>query len=622
MKNEPNIVKELREDERLGKLRRHSSEKQLCNESEEYEEDPFNSMITVLRQRTKGNIKTIDLGDPSEKYRIIFENSAVAIMLTDENERIVHWNNYTEDLLGMGRGDLMMKPVKHLYPSEEWKKIRSENIRQKGIQHHLETKMIRKNNELVDVDISLSVLKDSIGNVIGSIGIIKDNTRRKQMERALQTSEEIRKHLYEKAPIPYQTLSADGRITNVNEHWCKIFEYTKEEVIGKPFIDFIVGEEQRTAQSAFHEKIHTKNSCRDTYEQTYLTKNGEPHVFLMNDFLTYDELSTVNFVQSAMEDITERKKTEEELHKAHYWLEKRVEERTMELTKSNAQLKKRMNEHKRIVGELHIALERLQKSYKRIEKQNARLKKLYQAKSNFLDMTSHELRSPIAAVKGYIELLLMKTLGPINDEQKQGLAVALRNVYTLDRLIQDILDVSRLESGMMKFIPEKARIEKIIEAATETIQSSAGLKHITITREVEQGLPELLVDQERIKQVLINLLNNAIKFSPEKSLVTIRAKKENDEILFEVQDLGRGIPKNKQKKIFDIFYQVDSRTDRKYGGVGLGLAISRGIVLSHGGTIWVESDTDKGSSFRFTLPITPSWNMEGKFKEIDIFQLK
>jgi PAS domain S-box-containing protein len=622
MKDEPNIVKELREDERCGKLRRHSSEKKMFNESEEYGEDSFDSMITILRQQTRGNIKTIDLGDPSEKYRIIFENSAVAIMLTDENERIVHWNKYTEELLGKGRDELMMKPVKHLYPPEEWKKIRSENIRQKGIQYHLETKMIRKNNELVDVDISLSVLKDGIGNVIGSIGIIKDNTKRKQMERALQASEEKFKNLYEKAPIPYHTLSPEGRIINVNEKWCKVFDYSKEEVIGKSIFDFIHGDKQETAQSTFHEKIHNKTLYNGCYEQTYVTKNGEPHVFWMHDFLSFDELGAVISIQNTMEDITERKKTEEELHKTHYWLEKRVEERTLELTKSNAQLKKKINEHKRIVGELHIALERLQKSQKRIEKQNVRLKKLDQIKSNFLNMTCHELRTPIATVKGYIELLLMKTLGPINEEQKQGLEVALRNVYHLDHLIQDILDVSRLESGTMKFIPERVNIDKIIKAATETIQSSADMKQIKITKEIEQGIPELMVDQERIKQVLINLLNNAIKFSPEKSPITIRAKKEHDEVLFEVQDFGHGIPKNKQKKIFDLFYQVDSRTDRKYGGVGLGLAISRGIVLSHGGTIWVESDTNKGSSFQFTLPITPIQDMEGKFREINIFQLK
>jgi PAS domain S-box-containing protein len=620
-KEEPEIIQTLREEERIGKLRSHSSEEEPNSGAEEHEEDPFESVFTILRQRTEENIKTVDLGDPSEKYRIIFENSAVAIMLTDENERIVHWNKYTEELLGKGRDELMMKPVKLLYPPEEWKKIRSENIRQKGIHYHLETKMLRKNNECVDVDISLSVLKDRIGNVIGSIGIIKNNTRSKQMERALKTSEEKFKQLYEKAPVPYHTLSPNGLITDVNEKWCKLFGYSREEVLGKPIFDFIHGDEQETAESSFKEKIHSKNPYTGGHERTYVTKNGEPHVFVINDFLSFDESGAVATVHTTMEDITERKKAEEELRKAHYWLEKRVEERTMELSKSNVLLKKKINEHKRTVGELHIALEHLQKSQQRIEQQNIRLKKLDKIKSNFLNITSHELRTPIAAIKGYVEMLLMQTLGPINEEQKRGIEVAIRNANRLDHLIQDILDVSRLESGTMKFIPEKTDIDNMIKDTTETMQSSAHDKQIKITSEIERGIPELMVDQERIKQVLINLLNNAIKFSPENSQITIRAKKEHDDVLFEVEDFGRGIPKNKQKKIFEIFYQVDSGMDRKFGGVGLGLAISRGIVLSHGGAIWVESEANKGSTFRFTLPIKPIQDMEGKFKEVDIFRL-
>ncbi len=619
-KDDPEIVKTLRKEEQSGKLHNHSSE-EITESGEDHEQDPLESVFTILRQRNLETGKTIDLGDPSEKYRIIFENSAVAIMLTDENERIVHWNSYTEKLLCMNRDDLMMLPVKNLYPVEEWKKIRAENIRQKGIQYHLETKMKRKNQECVDVDISLSVLKDQIGNVIGSIGIIKDNSRSKQMERALKSSEEKFKQLYEKAPIPYHTLSPEGTVTNVNEKWCKLFGYTKEEVMGNPIFNFIHGDEQVTAESSFNEKIHSKKPYTGGHERTYVTKNGEPRVFVINDFLSFDESGAVVSVHTTMEDITERKKVEEELRKAHYWLEKRVEERTRELTKSNSLLKKKINEHKRTVGELHIALEKLQNSQKRIELQNIRLKKLDRIKSNFLNITSHELRTPIAAIKGYIEILLMKTLGPITQEQQRGMEVALRNANRLDHLIQDILDVSRLESGTMKFIPEKTDIEKMIQDATETLQSSATMKQITITRETEQSMPELMVDSERIKQVLINLLNNAIKFSPESSTIFVRARKDHDDILFEVQDFGRGIPINKQNKIFEIFYQVDSGMDRKFGGVGLGLAISRGIVLSHGGNIWVESEPDKGSTFRFTLPIKPIQDIEGKFKEVDIFRL-
>jgi PAS domain S-box-containing protein len=607
MKNEdPEIIKTLRQEERLGKLHAHSPGKHTIVIPKELEEEPIDSIFTILRHRKGEDIETIDLGDPIQKYRIIFDNSALAIMLTDENERIVHWNKYTEKLLRMSREDLIMRPVKYLYPQEEWKKIRSENIRQKGIQYHMETKMIRNDNELIDVDISLSVLKDHIGNVIGSIGIVKDNSQNKQMEKALRTSEEKFKQLYEKAPIPYHTLSPAGTITDVNEKWCKLFGYTKEEVIGNPIFDYIHGDEQEIAKSSFKEKINSKKAYTDGHERTFITKNGEPRVFLIHDFLSFNETGSMLSVFSTMEDVTGRKKIEEELHKAHYWLGKNVQERTVDLSKENLVLKKRNNEYKRTIGELHIQLEKIQKAQKKIEQQNARLKKLDHIKSNFLNVTSHELRTSMATIKGYVEIILMKSLGPITEEQRKGLDVILTNTDRLDQLIQDTLDVSRLESGTMKFIPEKTDIGRLIQNATGTIQSAADFKQIKIIKEIEEEIPELNIDQERIKQVLVNLLQNAISVSPEGSKISVKVNKEPEEVLFEIQDFGQGIPKNKQKKIFDIVYQIDSGID------DLGFTIARGVVLAHGGKIWVDSEQGHGSTFRFTLPITPIQDQDGK----------
>jgi PAS domain S-box-containing protein len=608
-KEDPEIIQTLRQEERMGKLQAHTPGKHTIVIPKELEEEPLDSIFTILRHRKDEDIKTIDLGDPIQKYRIIFDNSAVAIMLTDENERIVHWNKYTETLLGLSREELIMRPVKYLYPQEEWKKIRSENIRQKGIQHHMETKMIRNDNTLIDVDISLSVLKDRIGNVIGSIGIVKDNSQNKQMEKALRTSEEKFKQLYEKAPIPYHTLAPDGTITNVNEKWCKLFGYTKEEVIGNPIFEYIHKDEQETAKDSFKEKINSKKPYTGGHERTYITKNGEPRVFVIHDFLSFSETGGMLSVYSTMEDVTGRKKIDEELHKAHYWLDKKVQERTVDISKENITLKKRNNEYKRTIGELHIQLEKLQKTQKKIEQQNARLKKLDHIKSNFLNVTSHELRTSMATIRGYVEILLMKSLGPITEEQRKGLDVVLTNTNRLDQLIQDTLDASRLESGTMKFIAEKTDIERLIQNVTGEIQSSADLKQIKIMKEIDDDLPEINIDQERIKQVLVNLLQNAISVSTEGSKISVKVNKEPEDIIFEIQDFGQGIPKNKQKKIFDIVYQIDS------GIEGLGFTIARGVVLAHGGKIWVDSEQGHGSTFRFTLPITPIQHQEGNIQK-------
>ena len=268
-----------------------------------------------------------------------------------------------------------------------------------------------------------------------------------------------------------------------------------------------------------------------------------------------------------------------------------------------------------------ILSERINKSQKKIKQQNIELKKSNRIKSEFLNVMPHELRTPIASIKGYIQMLLKQTLGNITEEQKKALDVVLRNTDRLDYLVQDILDASQLQSGTMKFVPEQTDFKKMINESIETTQSFADLKDKKIDVDVEDKIPELFIDEKRIKQVIMTLINNAIKFSPDGSIINIRAKKEDNDILFEIQDFGQGIPNDKQEKIFDTFYQIDSSMTRSVGGVGLGLAVSRDIVLAHGGKIWVESKEGKGSRFRFTLPIKPVKDVESEFKKIDVFSL-
>jgi len=277
-----------------------------------------------------------------------------------------------------------------------------------------------------------------------------------------------------------------------------------------------------------------------------------------------------------------------------------------------------------ILDDLQKTLFALQQSQFIIEEQNVQLVKLDKIKSSFLNITSHELRTPMSAIKGYIQMMLKGNLGTINDEQKHSLEVILRNSNRLDRLIQDILDISRLESGTMKFITQKTDATKMVTEIAEIMQASADLKRIKINAETGIDVPELTIDKDRITQVVVNLLNNAIKFSPDGSTINIKTRKEKEDVLFEVQDHGRGIPEEHHKKIFQTFYQVDSDADTKFGGAGLGLAICYGIIIAHGGRIWVESTgkPGEGSTFRFTLPVESVINIEERFKGADVFGLE
>jgi signal transduction histidine kinase len=244
---------------------------------------------------------------------------------------------------------------------------------------------------------------------------------------------------------------------------------------------------------------------------------------------------------------------------------------------------------------------------------------LNKTESKILNVTSHELRTPIAAIKGYVQIILKEKLGTLTEEQKKSLEIVLRNANRLDSLIQDLLDISRLDSGRMRFVPEKTNIEKMIQETIETVQQTANKKQINLYASIEKPIPEIVIDSERVKQVITNLLNNSIKFSEEKSKIYVYVKTKNEYVLFEVKDYGRGISQDKKEKIFDAFYQVNLE-DKKLGGVGLGLAISRGIIIAHGGKMWVESRgiPGEGSTFSFILPIKAVQNVENRFDELDI----
>jgi two-component system NtrC family sensor kinase len=189
-----------------------------------------------------------------------------------------------------------------------------------------------------------------------------------------------------------------------------------------------------------------------------------------------------------------------------------------------------------IMNDLQDTVQELKESQSIIKEQNVQLQKLNKIKSNFLNITSHELRTPMSAIKGYIQMMIIGKLGPINEEQKHSMEIILRNSNRLDRLIQDILDISRLESGTMKFVTEKTDVRKMIDEIAETMNGPAGLKRIIITTETSRDVPELIIDKDRIIQVFVNLLNNAIKFSPDDSMIHIKARKEKEDVLFEVQD--------------------------------------------------------------------------------------
>ncbi len=227
-------------------------------------------------------------------------------------------------------------------------------------------------------------------------------------------------------------------------------------------------------------------------------------------------------------------------------------------------------------------------------------KAVEQMKSEFVSIASHEMRTPLTSIHGVIHLLCAGRLGELTTSGKQMAEMALRNSDRLTRLVKDILDLERMESGRDEIDQQPCDSTEVIQQAIDTLSSLA--EEQQISWEINSPSVEFWGDRDRIVQTLTNLISNAIKFSPANSQVSISAQLQNNYVLFAVKDKGRGIPQDKLETIFERFQQVDASDSRQKGGTGLGLAICQHIVEQHGGKIWVESVYGEGSTFCFTIP--------------------
>jgi two-component system, NarL family, sensor histidine kinase BarA len=279
-----------------------------------------------------------------------------------------------------------------------------------------------------------------------------------------------------------------------------------------------------------------------------------------------------------------------------------------------------------LTSSMHLASVR--ESYRELQDKNAklqqaydRLKELDRLKSNFLATVSHELRTPLTSIIGYSEMLREGIAGRINDDQREFVATIHEKGEQLLDLIKGLLDLSKLESGSMSLRKADMDLTLVIQDVTQTLAPSARKKQIALEWEAESGLPTLWADAERMRQILLNLTENAIKFTPSGGSVRISARSTvMDRALSEdgggmvllpnkrpalelrVADTGIGIAPSDRERVFDAFYQVDSSSTREQGGTGLGLSIVRRLVDAHDGIVEIEDNPPQGTIFVVTLP--------------------
>lgn len=283
--------------------------------------------------------------------------------------------------------------------------------------------------------------------------------------------------------------------------------------------------------------------------------------------LTEGDTELLSLLASQIGSAIENSSLYRELFNSHQDLERRVKERTAELARLNEELK--------------------------------RLNKM---KSDFVSAVSHELRTPLTSIKGYASILMAGKLGEVSPAQKERLEKIDKHSNNLARLVNNMLDIARIESGKVQMIIKETSIKEMMDSVLDLIAPQAKEKDISIKLNIKTKTDKIKVDSGQIERVFVNLLSNSIKFTPDKGKITISSEDKKDSIEFGVEDTGIGISEEDAKKVFEEFFRADNAMDQKIKGTGLGLSLVKKIVEAHKGSIWVESKLGKGTRFSFSIP--------------------
>ena len=260
--------------------------------------------------------------------------------------------------------------------------------------------------------------------------------------------------------------------------------------------------------------------------------------------------------------------------------------------------------------------EKLRQTIERLQNINQKLETLDQAKADLVANVSHELKTPLTALRGYLELLVDGALGPLGDDARQALDVCLRNVRRLSVRIEELVQLSRFErAGVLELTMESVALARVLHQVAETMTPRIDDKGLVCTLNLATDLPPVWGSPEHLERVFLNLVDNAVKFTSRGGQIRISAepfrREDRRGVLVRIADTGVGIPSHELLRIFDRFYQVDPSSRRRYGGMGLGLSLVRSIAEAHRGAVWAESEVGRGSSLSVWLPTRPAEDSSG-----------
>ncbi len=550
------------------------------------------SYYTITQDITERKRAYQALRESKQRFRDAIDNFPNVFVIYNADRRIKYVNSKGLEIIGRSEHEVIGKRDEEIFPPEminSYLPALERAIETKTPQTLERTRHASMGGQTIIVNIIPQL--DERGEVRQILGISHDITERKLAEQALRASEERMRLFFERQVVGAAITTPEKGWQQVNDKLCQMLGYSREELADLTWAKLTHPEDLAADVAQFNRML---SGAIEGYslEKRFIRKDGNVvHTQLSVGCVRRPD-KTVDYVLALLADITERKQMEEELRRSKDELEHRVQERTGELSHSkeelevvNEELQVELTQHERLEKDLITAKEAAEEAVR--------------VKAAFMANMSHELRTPMNAVIGMTSLLLDEKLTP---EQNDYVETIRSGGESLMALINDILDFSKMEREKTEIELQDIDLRQCVEEALDLLAKNASEKDIDLAYVFEEGMPEAIIgDPTRLRQVLENLLGNAIKFTGHGEVVLTVAPEQNGKIHFSVRDTGIGIPSDKMKLLFLPFSQVDPSITRGYDGAGLGLAISKKLVELMGGEIWAQSDLGKGSTFHFTI---------------------
>jgi len=634
----------------------------------------FQGMVVSLEDRSEQLEKRKNIQNWRRIVEISQELANVGSWILDFESKELKWTNQVYEIFGLDKENYNPTYEKFLkmIPGKDREIVQQayeRSLKNEGEKYDIEHKLIKQDTgEKIHVHEKAEHIRNGAGEVDHTIGIVQDVTNRKNYIRQIQNQKmqmRIFKRAVEQIPVSVVITDKEGNIEFVNKFFTDITGYSREEVLG---------ENPSVLKSAFHDQDYYKNLWEtinngDKWEGIFknIKKNGEYYWEEASISPILNKEGEIEHFIGVKRDITERKERKGKIERLAkipeqnpnpvigLSLDGEIRYMNSKAKEAHSELPEKKEEHpifsnmdeiisnlrnqdenytSRIVKCKHKYYEQdiylmpdqnlvrifcnditdLKQTMDELERAKKAAEAADVAKSEFLANMSHELRTPLNSIIGFSEMLYDQTFGELNEKQMKYIKNVLVSSRHLLDLINDILDLSKVESGNEELEVNTIELEKVLRDSMTMLKQKAHKHNIDMNLNIHenaQGL-EFKADKRKIKQILFNLLSNAVKFTPDNGRVDLDAKKKDAKLLISVEDNGIGISKEKQEEIFDKFQQSSSGHSRKYKGTGLGLALTQKLVKLHGGKIWVESEgKGKGSRFYFTIPLRKKEDTNG-----------